>query len=38
MAALPVADRLPADAGHRAAVVDIDADGVDSDGGYTVCV
>ena len=38
MAALPVADRLPADAGHRAAGVDVDADGVDGDGGYTVCV
>ena len=38
MAALPVAGRLPAAAGHRAASVDVDADGVDSDGGYTVCV
>ena len=40
MAALPVAGRLPAGAGHRAAVVDVDVDvgGVDGDGGYTVCV
>ena len=38
MAALPVAGRLPAGAGHRAAVVDVDVGGVDGDGGYTVCV
>ena len=38
MAALPVAGRLPASAGHRAAVVDVDVGGVEGDGGYTVCV